>query len=284
MTSLQLTAPRVAALRRFAVGLGLLACATGAPCAEPHRPGVTQAEWEWLNGVHSALGHRDCKLAVSRLNDGLAGRYPDAFLLAGTMYEEGLCLKAQWDRAATMYQRALAAGHRGGRYRLIAGLAQREPAVALWWTQEGNIVWLPEACRVPAEAVRDAEAYATALQRWPPGRLAACAYLAGVASAISGDLEYPGDALGMLIEGTVRMQFIPAEARIEWRTTEVARLEPSGLMSGERVMERDAVKARDSLRRYLDELGKRALNRDRAAPPASDPGWLVNVEYVFTIR
>lgn len=268
-----------------ALGASVLAAAALGVQAQPQamRPDSTRAEREWLDGVHSALNHRDCKLAVSRLNEGLEQRYPDAFLLAGAMFEQGLCVKAQWDRAATLYQRALAAGHRGGRYRLVAGLAERDPAVALWWLQDGDGASLPAACRAPAAVHRDAEAYAALLAGWPAGRLAACAYLAGVSAAISGELEYPGDALGMLIEGRILMQFLPAEGRIDWRTAEVTRLEGSGLQSGEQVALRDGVKARDVLRRYLDELGQRALARFKR-PAGIAPDWRVDTEYSFRIR
>jgi TPR repeat protein len=268
---------------RAALAAWLLGAAAAGAAAREMRPEISRAEAEWLAGVHSALNHRDCPRAVSRLNDGLEKRYPDAYMMAGAMYEMGLCVKAQWDRAATMYQRALAARHRGGQYRLVAGLAERDAPVALWWAQEGDAVMLPSECRVPAAAHRDAEAFAAALQAWPAGRLAACAYVAGVVAAVSGEVEYPGDALGMQIEGRIQMQFHPAQGRIDWRTAEIGRLALTGPVSGDREMDRSSAKASDALRRYLEEIGRRALARFKA-PAGIDPDTVVKVEYVFTIR
>jgi TPR repeat protein len=173
--------------------------------AENIRPDTTRDGQEWMGGVHSALEHRDCKLAVARLNQGLERRYPDAFLLAGAMFEQGLCVKTEWDRAATMYQRALAVGHGGGQFRLVAGLAERGAPVALWWAQERDAVMLPDECRVPAEAHRRAEA---------------CA----------------------------------------------------------------AAKARDSLRRYLDEVGRRALARFKGPPAGLAPDAVLRVQHILTVR
>lgn len=261
----------------------LLAAAAAGAQAQAMRPDTSRAEFEWMAGVHSALDHRDCKLAVARLNDGLEQRFPDAFMLAGAMFEQGLCVKVQWDRAATLYQRALAAGHRGGQFRLVAGLAERDAPVALWWAQQDEAVQLPRECRVGADVHASAEAYASALRAWPAGRIAECAYMAGVVAAVTGEVEYPGDALGMRIEGRIEMRFHPGQGRIDWRTEEVARLELSGLVSGDRMMDRDSAKVRDSLRRYLDEVGRRALARFKA--PAGLPADLaVRVAYIFTIR
>jgi hypothetical protein len=156
--------------------------------------------------------------------------------------------------------------------------------VALWWAQERDAVTLPGECRVPVEAHRQAEAYAAALQAWPAGRIAQCAYMAGVVASVTGEVEYPGDALGMLIEGRIEMRFFPGQGRIEWHTDEVNRLELSGLVDGDRLQDRDSAKARDSLRRYLDEVGQRALARFKAPPAGLAPDAVLRVQHIFVIR
>jgi hypothetical protein len=253
--------------------------ASGQP--KPMRPDTTAAEQEWLGGVHSALGHRDCARVVSRLNDGLEKRFPEAYVMAGALYEQGLCLKAQWDRAATMYQRALAAGHRGGHYRLVAGMAERDAPVALWWAQEGDGVMLPEACRVPADRHRDAGAFAAVLQSWPAGRIAACAYMAGVVAAVSGEIEYPGDAIGTLVEGGIRLHFKPAEGRIEWLPLELSQYSVANQLRDQPVMPR----VNERLRAYAEEVGRRALARF-PRPDGIDPSWqaLVDFRFDFNMR
>lgn len=253
----------------------LAAAATGA-AADAMRPETTRAESEWLDGVHSALRHRDCPRVVSRLNDGLEKRYPEAYVMAGAMYEQGLCVKAQWDRAATMYQRALAAGHRGGHFRLVAGLAERNAPVALWWAQEADRIRLPEACRVPAERHRDAEAFAAALQAWPAGRIPACAYLAGVIAAVSGEMEYPGDAIGELVSGAIRMQFSPAEGRIDWVPQELSQYSVAQQQRDQPMRRQTS----ERLRAYAEEVGRRALARF-PRPDGIDPSWQATMEFRF---
>lgn len=269
-------------MRATLVALLLAAAATGA-AAEAMRPETTRAESEWMAGVHSALSHSDCKLAVSRLNDGLDQRYPDAYLMAGAMYEQGLCLKAQWDRAATMYQRALAVGHRAGQYRLVAGLAEREPAVALWWSQEGQALQLPSECRVASEAHRDAEAYAAALRAWPGGRLGICNFMAGVLASVFGEVEYPGDTRGHQINGTVEMHLLPGAGRIEWQAMDLKLSEAwVAQLPAARAGRLDA-QARDAVRAYLDGIAQRALRR-YPVPTQAGSELRLAVKLVFSTR
>jgi hypothetical protein len=259
MNPLRAAVPRRA---RLLAAAGLVAAALGAQ-AQPQamRPETTRAEAEWLEGVHSALGHRDCPRAVARLNDGLERRFPDAYVMAGAMFEQGLCVKAQWERASTMYQRALAAGHRGGQYRLVAGMAERDPAVALWWSQEGSALQLPSECRVAAEAHRDAEAYAAALRAWPSGRLGICSFIAGVSASVFGEVEYPGDTRGRQIDGTVEMHILPGAGRIEWQGMDLKLSEAwVAQLPAARAGRLDA-QAREAVRAYLDGIAQRALRR-----------------------
>ncbi|MCP5272439.1 MAG: hypothetical protein H6932_14610 [Burkholderiaceae bacterium] len=259
----------------------MLALVAGAASAV-QRPEQTREEREFLDAVHVALRHRDCAAVVQRLNDGLAAKLPDAFLMAGTMYEEGLCLKRSWERAAEHYGRAWSTGHTGGGYRMIAGLASREPGAALWWAQRVGQA-MPAACRVPAEVHADVQAFVAALNAWPAGRLQACSHVAGVVATVIGEAEYPGEALGQMLEGSVQLRYRPAEARLEWQNLETRALAHGGLLRGEPLQDRESRAARDRMRAALETLGQRALAR-YPRPEGIDPNWLIEVHYEFQLR
>ncbi|RVT48902.1 hypothetical protein [Rubrivivax albus] len=206
------------------------------------------------------------------MNDGLQARHPNAFLMAGSMFEQGLCVKPEWDRAQGYYRSAVAVGHRAGHYRIVAGFAERDPAVALWWTQQGSAPVVPAECQVPPEVHGDAEAYAAALHAWPPGRLTACAHVAGVMAAVHGEVEYPGDVVGRGMNGQFQMVFHPAEGRIDWTVPDFTItyrqfVEPPAVVSA-----RWAKQFHADVREYLESVGKRALARF-PTPAGIDPSW-----------
>lgn len=264
----------------FACGMALLGAAVAQPAYVASR-----ADLEAQAGVLTALEHRDCRLAVQRLNAGLRDKLPGVMLQAGTMYEDGLCLKANWPRASALYQAAADAQHPAGRYRLISGLARtaREPAVALWWATADKPMALPSDCGVPAAARASAEGFANLLGGWPAARLDACGHAAGVVAALLSEVEFPGDVLNRMLEGVVDMRYVPAEGRVHWQTRQVDALEMGGVASGDRVMDRDSRRARDGLRQFLDELGRRVLARHGPAPAGTDPAWQISYQFVFQI-
>lgn len=267
---------------RAALAVGLLVWASGAQAQVMFlKPNVPEAEW--LAGVHSALNHRDCKLAVSRLNDGLEARYPDAYLMAGTMFEDGLCVKAQWERAASMYQRAHAAGRPTGMYRMVAGLASRDAPVALWWAQKLGAPALPDFCRLAADVHGNAEAYAAALRVWPPGQLAACAYIAGVQAAVFGEIKHPSVALGRYVDGKVTMRFVPAAGSIDWRVDELEDILPTPFEAPAGRKARQSAEVSQDLHRYLETISRRALERF-VKPPAFAMDGDIAAEMTFTSR
>lgn len=267
----------------MALAAGLLAASALGSAAQPLRTESSRAEQEWLAGVHSALDHRDCKLVAARVNDGLEQRHPEAYVMAGALFEQGLCVKADWARAATLYQRAMAVGHRGGFYRLVAGLAERDPPVALWWAQEGDAARLPEGCGTAAEAHRDAEAYAAALRAWPAGQLAACNYVVGVLASLYGEVEYPGNVVGKALEGSVQMHFLPAQGRIEWQARELHLSDHWRSLLPEARAARQEASAVETVQRYLDEIAQRALRR-YPVPARLDPAARVVVQLSFEVR
>ena len=44
--------------------------------------------------------------AVQAVKAGIKARQPDVLLMAGTMMEEGICMKADWEKAITLYEMA----------------------------------------------------------------------------------------------------------------------------------------------------------------------------------
>ena len=271
-------------MKRLLVLLGVLAGLGGAGARAAERPEPTQAELDAIEGIYSAIRHQDCKLVATRLNDGLRTDYAGLFLLAGSLFEDGVCLKANWDKAQAMYQRAAALGHQGGRYRLIAGLAHggRDPAAAVWWSQERQAVNLPGPCKVAEWVHQDAEAYVATLRAWPDGQLAACAYVAGVAAMIAGDAEYPVAATRSGLAGTIEMVFLPSQGRVDWRTVEAANNEPVGFVAEAELRDRASRKSRDALRVEMQRVSDLALARF-ARPPGIDAEWVLKTQYVFSV-
>lgn len=264
-----------------AVLLGLVATSAG---AAGRKEPPSRVEQQAVAGIHDAMrSGGSCELAVSRLNDGLKRKYPSVYLMAGTMYEQGVCLKPDWDRAARMYQAANAAGEPKGLLKLVAGLAQggRDRAAALYWAMESATQGLPDECTAGRELRDDPDAYVAQLRGWPAGQLDACVYVAGVVAAIGGDVEYPAIGTAYAVYGSYRMDFRPAAAAVEWTELEL-RLSDMGVASGDDVRDRDSRRVRDSLRRELQEASERALRRF-TAPAGLPAGWRLQQIYTFNI-
>lgn len=262
--------------------LAALCLAAAAAAIAAERPTETRGEWLAVQSVAKAIAANDCAHAVDVMNGGLAARYPEMFIVAGTMFEEGICVKASWERAQPLYLEGAKAGHPGGFHRLVAGLARRDPGTALWWAQEARTP-LPASCVTPDDVHADAERYVAALKAWPPGRFAACVYTAGVIAAVAGDVRYPSVAEASSLRGKVRMVFVPAESRFEWTTEDVEALDMPGLHAAEALVDRNTREMKDSFRRSLDETGARALKR-YVRPDGIDPAWRVKVDFVFDLR
>lgn len=266
-----------------ALGAALLGLLAGGALAV-ERPEESTAEADTIASVMHGFRHSDCKLAVSHLNRGLKARYPGIYVLAGSMYEEGLCLKANWEQAERMYLRAQEVGHGAGLLRLVAGLARghRDIGAALWWAQQAKIS-LPADCRLGPAARADPEAFVRALQAWPAGRPQACAYVAGVMAFLVGDAEYPRSSLAMGFSGRVELQYTPADERMDWKTLEITEHALYGVSSGDTVADRDSRKFRLQFEAALRDLGAQALKRFQR-PPAVDPAWALRMVFVFDLR
>jgi hypothetical protein len=263
---------------------GLACLLAGFTCAA-QRPEVTMAEADTVAGVRTAMEHKNCGLAVSRLNEGLAAKMVDVYMLAGAMYEEGLCLKPNWERAAQMYLRADERGHGGAWMRLVSGYVyqMRDPASAIWWVSRRGGLGLPKPCLLPSGLWDDPEAIVATLRAWPGGLVDQCAYMAGVVAHVRGDVLFPQLAFELGMNGRVAMHFLPASGRIDWQTIELEELQIPGLVDGDRLRDRSSRKARQVFEAHLREVGERALKR-YARPEGLDSEWHVDHEFRFNIE
>jgi hypothetical protein len=259
----------------------LVALLLGGAALAAERPPESRAEARSVASVINALEHKDCERVVSRLNDGLAAKYPGIYMLAGALYEDGLCLKASWDRAQRMYQLAHESGHGGGMLKLVAGhaLGGRDPAAALWWAQQARQA-LPPPCVVPEAQRGQPEDFVAVLRNWPPGVLESCLYTAGVMAALGAEAEYPSMALAHSIVGKVEMVFVPASGQITWRTIEVDAQQLFGVASGDTARNMGSRRVRSSLEDYLREVGERVLKRYQR-PGGVPASWQMTGTYEF---
>jgi hypothetical protein len=171
---------------------------SAAPAGEVTRP------------VIKALEARDCAAAVRELNLALASSAPEALLLGGSMFEQGLCLKPNIERAARLYGRAAEVGAAGARSRLAAlsasPAAGPDNGMAIWWGLRAGLP-LPAPCRVPADQQTDADSFARVLGQWPTAQLDACVHVTGVLAAI--DAEF-GIVASATEADSIGVEFRPA--------------------------------------------------------------------------
>jgi hypothetical protein len=233
-----------------------------------------------------AVRGNDCPLAVRRLNAALPKRYPGVLMLAGSMFENGICVKPDWARAERMYLAAGEAGHNGALLRLVAALADgRDVAAALYWAHVSRRLTLPPVCSVPGFAVDQPEAFVQALQGWTPARRAACNYVVGVLAHPVSDIDYPVDAMAWGQGGRFNMEFVPAEGRIDWQAVERDTLSDSyGVLDGSAAaIDRAGRRNRTRLDRYLAETGKNALQR-YTRPGEVPADWRIEMQFAFVIN
>lgn len=240
-----------------------LLCGAATVSAQTLRPEETELERESLARVSSAIRLGECGRAVKELNAGLKARHPGIFLLAGSMYETGVCLKPDWTRAERLYLQAAEAGHEGGRLRLVAGLAekQRDVGASLWWLQQSR-VGVPAECRVAGFVASDPDAFVLTLQRWDPARVHMCLYVAGVMAQLASDIDYPNVALSFGESARVLAEFHPAQGRIDVRTLSRETLSGSyGLTAGEDDITAASRKVSSALESHVREAAAKALTR-----------------------
>jgi TPR repeat protein len=233
-----------------------------------------------LHSVWVYLDHNDCEGAVRMLNKGIANNQRDVLLMAGTMYEEGVCLKTNWEQATLMYQRAHAAGNRAGLPKLVAGYAKndRDPAAAIWWAAQ-KYGALPTFCSFESDPLKDTEGFIAELSQWTNKKLQACVYTAAVLFKVQSEVEFPGQAVHYGIGGEVTMAFTPSTGTIDWIKGDENFISISG--TGDDMRDRQSKVIKNTLQNYLQELGIRALKQYKK-PDGIDPQWKTKTHFVFT--
>lgn len=252
--------------------------AVAAQAASGDNPSHKQQR-ETRESILMYVEHKQCDKAIKVMNEGLAKRMDNVMLMAGTMYEEGICLKKNWDQAAKYYQMASEAGNRAALPRHIAGLAfqHRDPAAALWWAAEYGKMPLP--CRA-ADGLRDnPDAFVAAIKAWPQERLATCVYVAGVIHRVAGDMEFPGQAIVMGLNADIVMRFDPETGKITWTkaNTEFVSVTRSVLGGDE-----EGAIYKSAFAKPLVQMGERVLSQFQR-PPSIAPFMQVTIKFVFTL-
>lgn len=243
-----------------------------------------------VDEVRYLIAARDCGAAVKQLKVGLDEARPEVALLAGSMYENGICVKRSWDQAISFYVQAYDGGLLEAAERLAAGYADPaqgpDIAAALWWSLRGRIALHfsgSTGCAVGVEAEQDPERFVAALRSWDLARLALCNYIAGVVSAVTADVKYPRRVQASGMRGEATLRFLPAVPRIDLKQGPEGEFRLSGWRDGDAAREREAGPAAEGFEAAFRESARRALRR--YPQPAGIPAGLqVMARYVFVIE
>lgn len=246
---------------------------------------------ERLSEIMDRIGNKDCAGAVSDLNAALKHDFPEVQLLAGTMYEHGVCVKRDWERAIPYYIQAWQGGVKDAANRLSAGYAAPENgdvAAALWWAsrerdREGHAAGIAKlvGCTVRPAAADDMDRFVAELQTWPQSRLSACNYMTGVMATIAAELRYPTVAGMYNVGGDVDVRFLPAVPRIDLKLGATRTVQMSGWIDGDATRERESI-AKSGFKQALNEVVERALRR-YPHPDGIPPDTLVQLTYRFDV-
>jgi len=246
---------------------------------------------ERLSEIMDRIGNKDCAGAVSDLNAALKHDFPEVQLLAGTMYEHGVCVKRDWERAVPYYIQAWQGGVKDAANRLAAGYAAPENddvAAALWWASRerdrgGHAAGIAKlvGCTVRPAAADDMDRFVAELQTWPQSRLQACNYMTGVMATVAGELRYPTVAGMYNVGGDVDVRFLPAVPRIDLKLGATRTVQMSGWIDGDATRERETL-AKNGFKQALNQVVERALRR-YPHPDGIPSDTLVQLTYRFDV-
>jgi hypothetical protein len=222
---------------------------------------------ETVSDIRQRIQMQHCDGAVADLKAGLKKGFPEVALLAGSMYDNGVCVKRDWERAVPFYIQAWQGGMKEAADRLAAGYAAPENgadvAAALWWSKRGSdqaqARGMPD-CALSAAAAGDMDRFVAELQAWPQARLAVCNYMIGVMSTISAEVGYPDLAYAYNVGADVSLRFQPALPKIDLQRGEVREYNLHGAIDGDRIRER-ASRSVGGFEKVLREVSDRALRR-----------------------
>jgi hypothetical protein len=235
--------------------------------------------------VRSRIEGHNCGGAVGLLKEGLKAGYPEMALLAGSMYEQGICVKPGWDNAVTFYMQAYQGGLPVAAERLAAGYADPangpDVAAALWWGLRDRGAARYASCAVSAAAQQDPDRFVAELKTWDPGKLALCNYMVGVMSTISAELKYPRRAQVLGMDGEVVLRFLPAVPRIDLKEGANGAFRLFGLAEGDTLPDKAVAKA--GFETTVREVANRALRR-YLQPPGIPASAEASVRYVFELQ
>lgn len=267
---------------RAAILLGLLLCGGQAAHGAPRT--FYAPDPDATRRVASYLANKDCPGAVKALRDDLKERHRDVLLLAGSMYEIGLCVPANWEKAASFYQLADAAGSRAASSRLAAGyaVAGRENALALWWAAQRPGA-LPAQCIPAADPETEGPAFDAALERMPEPLYRACIYMAGVYAAIWAETEFPVEARRHDVFGNVDMVFNPSKGEILFTQEAAERALGGGVRDGRQTQFEDRRQIENSLVTYMQQTGRRTLARYQR-PEGISPDIQIRQRFSFAYK
>lgn len=272
--------------RLGALALALACFATAGVGAEPPGWGPLPRDREAVASVWVYIDAKDCLGAVRTLNEGVAKGHPTVLLLAGAMFESGVCVRQSWDRAVDFYQRAHEAGHPAAGARLAAGYAAPsggpDPGAAIWWALKSRLV-LPQPCRIETSLIEDADRFVAALSRWPAGLVDACSYVAGLSGAIVGDVEYPSRAMKFGVKGEVKMLVEPASGGVVVDTQSVEFVQLQGAVNANTLVDRQSRSVKQEFEHDLRQAADRALKRF-PRPNGVDPAWKLDYTFTFYFR
>lgn len=228
---------------------------------------------------------RDCASAVSRLSEGLAKKYPEVNLLAGAMFEKGVCVKRDWDRAVGFYSNAFDGGQKAAMYNLMSGFAAPEHgpdmAAALWWANRPTNDFSSTACRVSAANRGEPDRFVEELRTWPQQRLAQCNYLIGVMATIIGEIRFPTKAERLGLGGLFKLRFEPAVPRIDIKTEETREVSIGGWLDGNAMEDREGRSIRGSFEASMRQVAERALKR-YPQPAGIAPDLAIETKFDFS--
>lgn len=227
----------------------------------------------------------NCTKAVQVVKEGMAQSFGEVTLLAGSMYEEGLCVRKDWAKAVELYLLAQQQGISRGTLKLIAGYALPENgpdiASALWFAQ--STAMSPEACRVPKEIHGDPDRFVALLNSWPKAKLEACNFSTGVLSGVAGALEYPALALAHHLTGKLVITFVATKAEFDLQLSGVDAVRAYGRVDGDMLRDQKTSYVSNSFKREVLDVGAKMLKR-YPRPPQVDDDMNNKVQFIFTLQ
>lgn len=240
--------------------------------------------------ITDRIARKECSGAVEDLKSGLKQGLPEVALLAGGMYDTGICVRRDWNRAVQFFGQAYNGGMLEAADRLAAGYAAPENgadvAAALWWANRGNgLTWAVEGlpgCKVSEAVVNDVDRFAAELQTWPQARLRACNYMVGVMSSLAAEVKYPSLALQYKVGGDVVVRFLPAVPSVELQQGQSREYLMVGWIDGDTTRARTTA-SMDGFQKAVSAVANRALRR-YPRPDGLPADALVKVQYHFQIE